>query len=458
MFSNIELVPDEVNVAFEKKDLHFIKQYPSTNYNYLSTEHYGMPYVYYDIGMNDIIELQSRELEGTIAVPMSLHSGSAIHANYESHNKRRIYYIVRGILGFFALLSAFYLYKRRNVFRSVDLAKVKSYYLRLPIDIQIVTLVFFAMTALFSINRLNFLPYDFINQLYPFIKGEIKALAFSTFFIAGTWIQALFIKDSFKESFKSRESWKKAIVYRSWLTLKTAFANRKLGTKITLLLLIVFVFGLAFSIVFFEPYLIIPYAFAFFIIGLPVLVILVKQLALFNRIVDHTEQLANGYLGPDLPEKGRSTLAKHARHINSLKSGVRTSQKEQAKSERLKTELISNVSHDLRTPLTSIITYTELLKSTNANDEDRHAYIEIIDRKSKRLKVLIDDLFEASKMASGNLELIKERVDLVQLLQQALAEHSEAINHSTYSFVLPLPIRHFMQMLMVRKYGECLII
>ena len=112
---------------------------------------------------------------------------------------------------------------------------------------------------------------------------------------------------------------------------------------------------------------------------------------------------------------------------------------EQAKSERLKTELITNVSHDLRTPLTSIITYSELLKTPDLSEADRAAYIEVIDRKSKRLKVLIDDLFEASKMASGSVELIKERVDLVQLLQQALAEHNEEIDQTSLKFRVTNP-------------------
>jgi signal transduction histidine kinase len=117
-----------------------------------------------------------------------------------------------------------------------------------------------------------------------------------------------------------------------------------------------------------------------------------------------------------------------------MKYGVKTSQTAQAKSERLKTELITNVSHDLRTPLTSIITYTELLKNPEITVDERSTYIEVIDRKSQRLKVLIDDLFEASKMASGSIELSKQKVDIVQLLQQSLAEYNETIQASQVQF------------------------
>jgi len=112
---------------------------------------------------------------------------------------------------------------------------------------------------------------------------------------------------------------------------------------------------------------------------------------------------------------------------------------EQAKSERLKTELITNVSHDLRTPLTSIITYTDLLKKSNLSEEERQQYIHILDKKSERLKVLIEDLFEVSKMASGNIELQRSRVDLTQLIQQAVGEHKEDLIQSRLDLRMAMP-------------------
>jgi len=98
------------------------------------------------------------------------------------------------------------------------------------------------------------------------------------------------------------------------------------------------------------------------------------------------------------------------------------------KSDALKTELIANVSHDLRTPLTSIITYTDLLKQENISEEDRTKYIDVIDKKSKKLKVLIDDLFDVSKMMSGDVKIHPMKVDIVQLFQQSLAEYDEELN------------------------------
>ena len=88
------------------------------------------------------------------------------------------------------------------------------------------------------------------------------------------------------------------------------------------------------------------------------------------------------------------------------------------KSERTKTELITNVSHDLKTPLTAIITYVNLLKQENITEEERNSYIQILDQKSMRLKELIEDLFEVSKAANGTVVLHPEEVDVVSLLKQ----------------------------------------
>ena len=186
---------------------------------------------------------------------------------------------------------------------------------------------------------------------------------------------------------------------------------------------------------------------------------MIKQAGSLIAFLKYTSELAKGNLEPDLAIGGKSSIAKLAENINHLKHGVKTSKKEQAKSERLKTELITNVSHDLRTPLTSIITYTELLKSKELGEEEREAYIGIIDRKSKRLKVLIDDLFEASKIASGNIELVKKQVDMVQLLEQALGEYDEQMNQSSLQFrIFYTEGTGICSCRWTKKFGACSII
>ncbi|MEF9959110.1 MAG: histidine kinase dimerization/phospho-acceptor domain-containing protein [Niameybacter sp.] len=122
-----------------------------------------------------------------------------------------------------------------------------------------------------------------------------------------------------------------------------------------------------------------------------------------------------------------------------IDEGLQSAVHKELVSQRMKTELISNVSHDLKTPLTSIINYVDLLKDKELSKETQQAYVEILDRKSKRLKILIEDLFEASKTASGNVELTKEKINLVALLNQTLGEMAEKIGASTLQFKVNLP-------------------
>jgi len=96
----------------------------------------------------------------------------------------------------------------------------------------------------------------------------------------------------------------------------------------------------------------------------------------------------------------------------------------------MKTELISNVSHDLKTPLTSIITYVDLLKNGSVDEEGRKLYIDTIDKKSQRLKFLIKDLFEVSRGTSGNISLNLVKVDIVELMRQTEIELEDKIKNT----------------------------
>jgi signal transduction histidine kinase len=109
------------------------------------------------------------------------------------------------------------------------------------------------------------------------------------------------------------------------------------------------------------------------------------------------------------------------------------------KAERLRTELISNVSHDIRTPLTSVITYIDLLKTEETDNENIRSYIGVIDQKAQRLKTLTDDLFEASKAASGSVPVNMEKVELESLLTQGLGELDDKIKSSGLDFRVFMP-------------------
>lgn len=132
-------------------------------------------------------------------------------------------------------------------------------------------------------------------------------------------------------------------------------------------------------------------------------------------------------------------LRAHAGQLNDLGSAINSAVEERLKSERMKAELITNVSHDLKTPLTSIINYVDLLKKEDIQEEKAKEYIEVLDRKSQRLKKLTEDLVEASKASTGSIAISKERLGLVQLVEQALGEHSERFAAAGLTVVSNLP-------------------
>ena len=125
--------------------------------------------------------------------------------------------------------------------------------------------------------------------------------------------------------------------------------------------------------------------------------------------------------------------------VNSIGDSVRTAVETSMKDERLKADLITNVSHDIKTPLTSIINYVDLIKRENVQEPKIKEYIEVLDAKSQRLKQLTDDLVEASKISSGNIVLQWEKINLIELLNQTIGEFSEKFEEKALHTVLNTP-------------------
>ena len=125
--------------------------------------------------------------------------------------------------------------------------------------------------------------------------------------------------------------------------------------------------------------------------------------------------------------------------LNNISLGLAGAVEEKMKSERFKAELITNVSHDLKTPLTSIINYVNLLKTTDQPDPTAQQYIEVLDRKSQRLKKLTEDLVEASKASTGVLSVNREKIGMAQLLDQAMGEWEERLRERQLTIITNLP-------------------
>lgn len=160
----------------------------------------------------------------------------------------------------------------------------------------------------------------------------------------------------------------------------------------------------------------------------------------YYRLRQGTKTIAKGDLEYQI-DTGRMPydLRLQAEDLNNISAGLSAAVDEKMKSERFKAELITNVSHDLKTPLTSIINYVNLLKSTEQTDPKAVEYIEVLDRKSQRLKKLTEDLVEASKASTGVLSVVREKIGMSQLIDQALGEWEEKLNDRKLTLVTTLP-------------------
>ena len=169
-------------------------------------------------------------------------------------------------------------------------------------------------------------------------------------------------------------------------------------------------------------------SFIFFRISITILIIIYL---LVRRKADYIVNICNGIkvisegnLEYRIKIKGHDELALLSKEINNMSQKLQNKIEEERAAERLKTELITNVSHDLRTPLTSLIGYMQLAANDNISPEDKDKYAKISLEKSKKLKALIDDLFDYSKLESGGIKLEKAKVNIIEIIEQSIGELS----------------------------------
>ena len=153
----------------------------------------------------------------------------------------------------------------------------------------------------------------------------------------------------------------------------------------------------------------------------------------FGKLMDSASRMSKGDLNIKVDEKHMvGAFAQFAESLNNLANVTIDAARRQLKSERMKTELITNVSHDIKTPLTSIINYVDLLQKAQT-EEERKEYLEVLDRQSQRLKKLIDDLMDMSKASTGNMTVDITRVDAVEAVNQALGEFADKLDRAMLS-------------------------
>ena len=319
-----------------------------------------------------------------------------------------------------------------------------SFYLKLY---KIIPLEVYVIVVLFILNTVNILS----RYYYGYYYYIVNSLIINIIGIFGLLVIYYILRKEIKSVDNPIEILKTSLIVRSFILGKKIVTNTydvtksiPLAKRIILLAIlsvavgtvgwfIAFMLGSTLVLLLFGPILslVIVIAYVYY---------LVKKLSYLSYIMDGTERIKGGDIHYKLDIRGNDNFSVLAENINNIGEGLDKAIHNQLKSERMKSELITNVSHDLKTPLTSIINYIELIKKEDdIQPEHIKDYVNVLDSKSKRLKILIEDLFEASKASSGNLELNMAKIDITQLLRQAIGEMEEKLSQSNLDLKVSVP-------------------
>ncbi|MDY3208164.1 HAMP domain-containing sensor histidine kinase [Clostridium baratii] len=311
--------------------------------------------------------------------------------------------------------------------------------LDIPFEINIFIIAFISVigSSMFG-SYLYDINYSEVNNIdkNSIILAYIISFILSFIYLYVAHYTVTLIKEIFRYNFKKYVKEKVLIVkgVRSIIKyIKEIDFKDKLERKILLIALIDFIaISLICSMWVFGIFVSIIYTVAIYI--------LIKKYFLkisnyYNKLLSYTNEIKEGnfnyYIEEDL-----NIFKPIKEEIFKVKDGFQNALNNELESQKMKVELISNVSHDLKTPLTSIINYTELLKYENLDYKTQKEYIDTLDRKSKRLKTLIEDLFDVSNVKGKNVKLNIEEVNVIGLINYTLLELEDKINKSSLIFSL----------------------
>lgn len=234
---------------------------------------------------------------------------------------------------------------------------------------------------------------------------------------------------------KGRNLWKNSLLRVIVRFIYKIYDNRKKTTK-TVLLLCGFFLVQGIAVLFRNGVIMLLVLLA----DVGVFYVVLNGLLLKEKLKKGIEEIALGNMEYQIPLQGlRGENLKLAEMINGIANGFHMAVEEAMKNERLKTDLITNVSHDIKTPLTSIINYVAILKQSDIADPKIQGYLDILEAKAQRLKTLTEDVVEASKVSSGNISLEYMDVDLVEMIQQTEGEMAEKFEARNLKMIVNLP-------------------
>lgn len=404
-------------------------------YNYYD---YYYPHEYYESVVlsetkyegYDADSIENHNIVVYVWLPKQLVKGDSVYSAWQiaSENRNRLLLSsVVLLVSVLILLCILQVLKKKNYINDttdVIIKKIKDYPIEYKLAVGLGAWIIYMM-----------------SRAAIYYKGYISWFNFKniilTAILFGVWY--ILLRDLYS-NYKEKTILKNNISVKLWAQIQVLMKNGSIFRSILLMLLMYVAIGGVLLLLAIGLYDLFP---IFLVAGIVVTIVFIvvglKKLSYLEKIMDGAKDGAEGRLTYKIEEKGQGRFRDLAHNINNMKEGLRESIQNEVKSERMKTELITNVSHDLKTPLTSIINYIDLLKRENLEPEAARDYVNVLDNKAQRLKVLIEDLFEASKAASGAMELNIERIEIVQLLMQVLGENDERINQNGLTLKINAP-------------------
>ena len=364
-------------------------------------------------------------------IPKELKQGDLLYDSFlERKEASEVLYRKIAITSLFGILSLVFTYVVFKNRKNKNTSYIEDLYNKVPIDLRLLVFVY----SLVVINSLifNVIPY-YENSSYS--NGVILK---SYIFII---LDYYFLKDVIL-ILNNKRKLNNLLILKIYKFAKNSTLVSTSKFKVS------FVVGMSvLAIIFFIVPILWPWAYiivSFSKLFLPIyivlsagfLLIILREISILEL---KTLEVAKGNYRYDLKDNKIIILKNIENNLNTIEDGLKEALDKAITSEKMKSELITNVSHDLKTPLTSIINYIDLLKEENINNEKRNKYLEVLDMKSKRLKILIEDLFEASKAVSGNMSFEKEDLNIVSLLRQVIGELEEKITQANLDLITKWP-------------------
>lgn len=412
-------INEYVNISINKLDGRYTKKI-GTKKNEISTNYYGNGVPYINSG-----------LEVHLSFPKDLMDDDIIFSEFYNYNQNvqvmRIYLFIGAISLFVFLVSTIILKFIKGEAITQD-SKILKFYRKIPLEIVVLVLGYlFTLT----INWSSYLYMDLLSMIFVILSVFI-------------WISYIvfFIKN-LKYLDRKIDILKSSLVYKFRVKIKYIILTTIKASKKMILIKKIGIIGIGCIVINILASMVLGISGA--IVGSSITIIgftayIIKKLAYTSEIMDGAQRIKSGDLNYKIHIRDDDHFTLLAENINNIGQGLENSIEDALKSERMKAELITNVSHDLKTPLTSIMNYIQLIKKEeNIKPDYINDYVQILDSKSKRLKVLIEDLFEASKASSGNIELNMEKIEFKQLLRQSIGEMEEKLLESKLDIKLNMP-------------------